>query len=367
MRRCVALLSLGTTPGLRVADAQLAQLIEAAGVSCRVVSVPIGAVGRLRRHPAATDLIEALAARRAASSRAVRDADAIIFSATTAGYFARPSVPYAIRFDSPAALNRPGPAGAWQRIAERRSLSSASLLLPWGAAGERAVTPIAAGVSCIVVPFAVEPLARSPLGASTESPEESLSVAYAGYPDKRGLDLLCTAWARVRRPGAKLVVAGISRERALEFLASRQIAEPEGVQWVGMLAREQWLELLGRATLMVNASRREDYGLAPLEALAAGAALVTLPAVAAYEALGIARELAPALVGASIDSESLTTAWRAGLGLDASARLRYAKDAAKLLAPYARAAVAAVVAEEVLPALLNQGGARSPTATKPTL
>ena len=103
----VALLSLGTTLGLRHADDALAELFADAGLSCRVVRVRFGATGRLRRQITAIDVVEGLAARRAA--RATRDARAVIVSgATTALLLARPRVPWAVRFDSPTALNRPG-------------------------------------------------------------------------------------------------------------------------------------------------------------------------------------------------------------------------------------------------------------------
>src|ERR687884_204489 len=37
----------------------------------------------------------------------------------------------AIRFDAPAAGNRPGRHGAWQRPVERRRFAHAPLLVPW--------------------------------------------------------------------------------------------------------------------------------------------------------------------------------------------------------------------------------------------
>src|SRR5205814_442035 len=70
-----------------------------------------------------------------ASRSAVRSADALawIFSSVTAALLQRPpEVPWAVRFDSTAALNRPGSSGAWQRALERRLLRRATLLLPWG-------------------------------------------------------------------------------------------------------------------------------------------------------------------------------------------------------------------------------------------
>ena len=59
----VALLSLGTTLGLRHADDALAGLVADAGLSCRVVRVGFGATGRLRRQITAIDLVEGMAAR----------------------------------------------------------------------------------------------------------------------------------------------------------------------------------------------------------------------------------------------------------------------------------------------------------------
>ena len=58
----------------------------------------------------------------------------IVSGATTALLLARPGVPWAMRFDSPTALNRPGWSGAWQRARERRVFRAADLLLPWGEA-----------------------------------------------------------------------------------------------------------------------------------------------------------------------------------------------------------------------------------------
>jgi glycosyltransferase involved in cell wall biosynthesis len=323
----IALLSLGTTPGLRRADAALAEQIRAAGAMCEVVQVRIGrGAGALRRHAAVTDFVEALAARRAASGV---DARAWIFSSVTSALLQRqPAVPWAVRFDSTAALNRPGAAGSWQRAREKRVLERAPLLLPWG---ERS------GVDGLVVRAPVEEIAGS-------AERDIHAIAYAGYPRKRGLDLLCAAWARVAREGERLVVGGVERDRALRWLERCGVPEPPGVEWHGLLPREEWLGLVGRATVFVNASRREDYGLAQLEALSAGCALVTLPSPGPYEALPLARSLAPELV-----SDDLAAALRAGL--DITDRDAYAARARKLLAPFRPDAVQQVVSNELLPAL----------------
>jgi glycosyltransferase involved in cell wall biosynthesis len=324
----IGLVSLGTTPGLRRADAALADQVRAAGASCRVVQVRIGAAGALRRNAAVTDLVEGLAARRAARGL---DARAVIFSTVTASLLQRtPAVPWAVRFDSTAALNRPGASGAWQRAREREVLSRAPLLLPWG-------DEIAHATGGIVVRVPVDevaPAARRDIDA----------IAYAGYPHKRGLDVLCEAWGRAARLGERLVIGGIERERGMEWLSRQGLEEPAGVEWRGLVAREEWLTLVARSRVFVNASRREDHGLAQLEALAAGCALVTVPSAGPYEALPLARALAPELV-----SQDLAPALRAGL--DLAEPEAYAVHARELLGPFRAGVVERVVAGSVLPAL----------------
>jgi glycosyltransferase involved in cell wall biosynthesis len=323
----IALVSLGTTPGLRRADGVLAEQIRAAGATCEVVPAHIGrAAGSLRRNAAVTDLVEALAARRAANRVQAR---ALIFSTVTAALLQRtPSVPWAVRFDSTAASNRPGPSGAWQRARERTVLSRATLLLPWG---ERSETD---GVVLRVPVDEVAPAAARDIDA----------IAYAGYPRKRGLDLLCDAWDEAARPGERLVVGGVERERALEWLGR----EPAEVEWTGPLPREQWLARVARARLFVNASRREDHGLSQLEALSAGCRLVTVPSPGPYEALPLARELAPSLVAAEVSAPALAGALRAGLDLDDPG---YAARASELLRPFRADAIQRVLETDVLPAL----------------
>jgi glycosyltransferase involved in cell wall biosynthesis len=325
----IGLVSLGTTPGLRRADAALAEQVRAAGASCEVVRARVGGLaGSLRRNPAVTDLVEAVAARRAARSLGAR---AVIFSTVTAALLQpAPPVPWAVRFDSTAALNRPGWSGAWQRRRERDVLSRATLLLPWGDEIARATGGIVVRVPVDEVP-----------AAATRDID---AVAYAGYPHKRGLDVLCSAWARAARPGERLVIGGIERERGVKWLERCGLSEPPGVEWHGLVPHEEWLALQARSRVFVNASRREDHGIAQLEALAAGCALVTVPSPGPYEALPIARTLAPELV-----SDDLASALRAGLELPDPEG--YAAHARELLGPFRSGVVERVVASSVLPAL----------------
>jgi hypothetical protein len=300
--------------------------------------VRIGAAARLRRSPPVTDLVEALAARRSAGSQAAR---VTVFSTVTAALLSRLPDRFAVRFDSPAALNRPGLGGAWQRARERRVLGRAAALLPLSARAAEAA-PAREGQRVVVLPVPVEEIAQAP-------ERDVDAVAYAPDPSKRGLDLLCRAWdARGR---GRLVVGGIERTAALRWLARRGVPEPDGVEWAGTLARAEWLALLARARVFVNASRREDFGHSQLEALAAGALLATVPSAGAYEALALARELDRGLVADAIDEHALAVALDRGLGAAAGDAAAYREHALELLRPHREPVLAGRMRDEVLPAL----------------
>ena len=333
----VALVSLGTTPGLRRADEAFAAQLRATGLTCEVRHVAIGAAGRLRRHPLVTDLVEAVAARRAARGA---DAKFTVFSTVTASLVQpRRASSYAVRFDAPAALNRPGPAGAWQRPAERRSLSAARFLLPWSEAAGAAAPGAAPRV---VVPVPVAPAAPG------DGARDIDALAYAGNPRKRGLAAVCAAWATVPA-GTRLVIGGIERETGLRWLRRNRVPEPPGVEWRGPTSHAEWLATVRRARLFVNASVWEDYGISQLEALSAGAALVTVPSPGPYAALPIARGLAPGLV-----DDDLAAALGRALALDEAELESYRAAAVVELAPYRPDAVLDLVREHVVP--LVRGG-----------
>ena len=167
------------------------------------------------------------------------------------------------------------------------------------------------------------------------------AVTYAANPRKKGLDRVLAAWRSVRRPGERLAIAGIDREG---LRANGIEAHDEQIDVVGTLAQRDYRALLRRARVFVCAPRREEYGLAQLEALAEGCRLVTTPAPGGYVALPIARELDARLVG-----EDLGAALRCAL--DASAGDDYAARAAGLVAPFTVAAVDRIVAEQLLPRL----------------
>jgi glycosyltransferase involved in cell wall biosynthesis len=338
----VLIVSLGSTEGLRTADAELHDSLARAG-AC-VATVRARAPARTRTLML-TDLAWARAAR-AATVQALgqmRDEPprAIVYSSTTAALlWPRRG---AIRFDALSTGNRPGRHGLWQRPLERRRLRQAPLLLPWGAGAMREGPDAPRHDDrTIVLPVPVEP------SGVPEEPCDIAAITYAANPAKKGLDRVLAAWRRVRARGGassrtdEMVVAGVSM-RELELLGF-ELGIQDGVRVVGSLPAAEYRALVRRARVFVCAPRREDYGIAQLEALADGCLLVTTPAPGPYAALSLARSLDARLV-----SEDLEGALRIALE---DPRPDYAARAAAGIAPFRRDAVDLTVAGEVLPRLL---------------
>jgi hypothetical protein len=344
----IALVSLGTTPGLRRSDQAFFDMARKAGLSCEMVNVGVGKSGSLRRQSTMTDMIEARAARNAASGV---KAKVIVYSTVTAALMQKPTGPYAVRFDSTAAENRQGASGSWSRRREAKALAGAKLLLPLGDAALNTIPAEASAVPAIPLHVPVEgtPTAERSASIAGTGERDIDALAYAGDPQKRGLDVLMQAWHHSGLAGVRrLRVTGIDRARALEWLKRRKIEEPAGVEWSGLLEPGQFRYTLSRARVFVNASRREDHGLSQLEALAAGAALVTVSSEGPYEALPLANQLDSRLVSPGVAPIPLAFAIRAGFAVDLD---DYSRRATELLKPYRREAITQVFTERVIPAL----------------
>jgi hypothetical protein len=335
----VLVVALGSTSGWEAADEELAASLRRAGASVALVAAqepkPV-------RTFMLTDLRWARAAR-AAAMRAQRDYSprATIYSTTTAALFW--PAPAAIRFDAPAAGNRPGRHGLWQRPLERRRLRAAPLLLPMsaGALSECPPTAREPGRS-VVLPMPVEP--SGPIGGE----RDIAAITYAANPAKKGTARVLAAWQSARKRSEELVVAGCDRA-ALARAGIELGSHPDGVRVVGRLPVDEYRALLRRARVFVCAPRREDYGIAQLEALADGCLLVTAPAPGPYAALSLASELDARLVDGNLESSL-----RSALDHPASG---YRQRAQSALSPFRRAAVDQLVAQEVLPRLLARAPA----------
>ena len=352
----VLIVSLGSTAGLRTADAELQDSLTRAGAR---VALTRALTPRPARTLMLTDLGWARSARTAAEGmlRQMRRSPPreLLYSSTTAALFwPRPG---AIRFDAPATGNRRGHHGLWQRPLERRRLAQASLMLPWSeGALQEAPASASSGQRALVLPVPVEP--SGPL----EPVRDIAAITYAANPSKKGLDRVLDAWRAVRgeltggadargSDGADavgpegfdgLVVAGISTQELSEI--GFDLEGEQGVRVTGALPPSEYRALVRRSRAFVCAPRREDYGIAQLEALAYGCRLVSTPAPGPYAALPIARELDARLI-----SDDLESALRVALG---ESQGDYAHRAREALAPFSRQAVDRVVAQQLLARLL---------------
>ena len=322
----VLVVSVDSTGGWTGAARELVDAFSRAGAEVRGVST--GPVPHVRTF-ALTDLVQARLARQAClRGVAEHRPKAIVYCSITAALLW--PVPGAIWLDALAAENRPGRHGVWQRIVERRRLAQAPLVLTMSPRSLEPLRGTGTRPEAVVVPSPIEPSAA----VLTPAQDRDVSVlTYAGNPAKKRLDFILSAWERARRDRETLVVAGTDRGET-----------GDGVQMAGRLDPQEYRALLRRARVFLAAPTREDYGIAPLEALADGCLLVTTPAPGPYPALDLARELDPRLV-----DEDIGRAVRIALEDPLPG---YAERARELLRPFGAAAVDRTLADRVLPRLV---------------
>ena len=157
-------------------------------------------------------------------------------------------------------------------------------------------------------------LGHSP-SSHPSNPADSRAVLFFSrlHPVKR-LELLLEAWPDIQRraPGATLVIAGSGDVDYVRELRARAAPLGPQVTFTGFVEGEQKNELLRDAAVFVLPSLHENFGIAVLEALAAGLPVVVTPQVQLSDflrehALGIIAEssasaLASAVVAALDDT-----------------------------------------------------------------
>jgi glycosyltransferase involved in cell wall biosynthesis len=112
----------------------------------------------------------------------------------------------------------------------------------------------------------------------TPAPErraEAPLFAYLGRLKRyKGVDLVLRAFARVRHPGARLLIAGTGDHRPeLERLAD-SLALSGRVEFLGFIGEGEKLDLLRRAWALAFASPKEGWGITNLEAAACATPVV---------------------------------------------------------------------------------------------
>jgi len=147
-------------------------------------------------------------------------------------------------------------------------------------------------------PYDLEGQPAAPGGFRSRYPElaDSLLVLFMSRLDeKKGLDLLIPAFARLRQtePNAKLVIVGRGPEALLSQL--KALARSHGVEreilWTGFLQGNDKQQALTDADLFVLPSYSENFGVAAVEAMTFG-----LPVIVSDQ-IGIHSDIAAAGAG----------------------------------------------------------------------
>jgi hypothetical protein len=200
----------------------------------------------------------------------------------------------------------------------------------------------------VVVSPPIDPSASEP-----SHERERMAVAYVPDPKAKGLDVLVGGWSAAAVEGARLEVYGLDPDWARSHLRRTGVAEPDSLELRGMVPAGEFRARLRRAHAFIHGARWEDWGQAPLEALADGALLATVPAGGPYEGVRLARQLDESLVADRIDPTALAATIRAAFELPDERVRAYRKQAAELLRPYRSEAVQETVERELIPALLG--------------
>ena len=203
-------------------------------------------------------------------------------------------------------------------LIERPLLRRASAVHCTSEAEAADVRALAAGANAVVIPLAV-PEAADEGGGSVDADDVAAAVdgvvaasAFGDAPDgarvlflsrldpKKNVECLLAAWPSVRsaHPTARLVIAGTGEASYVASLrAAATVGGDAGVVWAGQVEGERKRALLAQASVFVLPSFNENFGIAAVEALAAG-----VPCVLS-EGVAVARDVATAGAGLMVRAE----------------------------------------------------------------
>lgn len=182
-------------------------------------------------------------------------------------------------------------------------------------------------------------------------------LALGTIEPRKDLPALVAAFDRLaqERPDLRLVVAGPDGWGTADFEATATTATHrdriDRIGWVGESERSM---LLAHAEVLVYPSRYEGFGLPPLEAMAAGTAVVSTDAGSLPEVLGNAAALVPAdllvedrargiatlaaTIGEVLDEDAASRGRRVRAGIEQAARFSWDTTVQGLVALYRTAA-----------------------------
>lgn len=201
------------------------------------------------------------------------------------------------------------------RLIERPLLNAASAIHYTSNAEQEEAAPLALTAKTLVIPLGIDTASYQNLpnrrvfeGRFPEAQDRPVVLFLSRIDPKKGIEVLLQAWKRLAPsyPSALLVIAGSG---TAEYTASLQAkAEELGIAsrvlWTGFLGHEEKRAALGAAEIFVLPSKSESFGIALLEAMAAGVPSVTTLGVALGEEAAAVGAVQPA----DYDADSLALA-----------------------------------------------------------
>lgn len=191
------------------------------------------------------------------------------------------------------------------RFIERPLLNAASAIHYTSNAEQQEAASLALTAKPLVIPLGIDTASYQNLpnrrvfeAQFPETQDRPLVLFLSRIDPKKGIEVLLQAWKQVAssHPSALLVVAGSG---TADYTASlRAMAEELGIAprilWTGFLGHEEKRVALGAAEIFVLPSKSESFGLALLEAMAAGVPSVTTLGVALGEEAAAVGAVQPA-------------------------------------------------------------------------
>jgi glycosyltransferase involved in cell wall biosynthesis len=139
------------------------------------------------------------------------------------------------------------------------------------------------------VPLGVDTEVYRPDGDAREDMILTVAWLQAGNAERKGVPEAIRAADRLRRrrPGIRLVIAG---EKASGYPKLRELVDGLGasdsVTFLGAIPRKEKVDLMQRCKVYVQPSRFEGFGVAMLEAMSCGSAVLARPVGAIPEVVG---------------------------------------------------------------------------------
>ncbi len=250
-------------------------------------------------------------------------------------------VPYIVR--PLGVLNRWGRANRRRlfkrlslRFVERRILQNAAAIHYTSEQEQREAEEIGVSTRAAVIPLGIDTAEFDVLPAPdrfyerfTVAADRQIILFLSRLDKKKGLDLLLPAFAEVHRqhPTALLALAGSGDDGFVNGLhaLAEQLGVARQVVWLGFLSGQNKLSAMAAASVFALPSYSENFGIALVEALAAG-----LPCVLSDQ-IGIAPDVEASGAGlvTSCEVASLTSALQRLLA-DAALRAQLSDNAKRL-------------------------------------